>query len=157
MKRILRSRFRNYEILDCVEAIDAPLVKKFPDDESALLFLRPFSKDDGALSTLRAVIATHCLGVQRLNDEQVIKRVARELASGRIMLVEHALSDFSGGVPEEPLIEEEAEDLPPSETRLSAAEEPHPAAYGEQAMTLVEAAKRGTPFCEECMNEEKGA
>jgi hypothetical protein len=121
------------------------------DESSAIAFLNRFRTDSLAMAGFRRQISGSAAG--KLSDEDVIKRIARMLVSGELVVVRPQLERVKDELPPTP-----PEAPPPPERQEPAPvevpeDEPTfaPDNHGElQAAVLITAAQTGVAFCEEC-------
>ncbi len=120
------------------------------DENSATAFLNRFRSDALAMAGFRRQIHA---GAAKLSDDEVIKRVARLLVSGELVVVrpqhERVKDELPPTPPEAPPPPEKKEaapvEVPEDEPTFA------PDNHGElQAAVLITAARTGVAFCEEC-------
>jgi hypothetical protein len=137
---------------------------RFCDAAAGVEYLRPCKGDSYQMALFRLRLAESGLlgDVSRLSDEQVIKAVAVQVASGRMWLWREPLKFVYPVEPKEPAPAAASEPPPPERAeRSTPAPEPEEPTLGNvdaaaQAATLKNAALLGAPFCEECSRRAAG-
>jgi hypothetical protein len=152
--------FDRHEICLSVELRSGDRLLPFSDERAARDLLRGLLHDAAAMGQLRRLLHEESFrDLSDSSDHEVIDTLARRIVSGRWTIVSRA-----GRRP--PLIPATAKPVlapapPPKPERTRApapappqptAPTPQPATQGmtAQAEALTEAARDGTPFCEEC-------
>lgn len=130
----------------------------FGTPSAAAAFLRHFAHDPFAVRGLHSVLARlgPATSIHEMPD-QWIERLAQHLAAGRVAVVEQVPRAPAGESSEVKGPSPASMPPPPrrAETPQSAPEQDkstfaHTSDEEAQAQALVDAAKNGTPFCEEC-------
>jgi len=134
----------------------------FQDNVTTLQFLFAFRNDTFALVRFRALLPASGRSGQRLTDEQLLRRIAKQLLSGELRVSRAKVETYGGrGTPPDPAVPK----FNVSERRKY---EPPPPPKKEDeffpdadlvaiAAVLKAAAESGTPFCEECARKAAAA
>lgn len=146
MRRKLSDGLFDYEFIEPDQLV------VFREEDAAVRFLRKFLGDENARHVLRGLAEEFDSGTAaNLTDEQVLRKVAFKLVSGRKVVV------FTGDtIKAQPVlaVEPETEAPPPAQTKPARAPKESSDTSGmddeAQTDTLKRAAEEGAPFCEEC-------
>lgn len=132
------------------------------DLHSALQFLNGFRSDATAMAMLRRQVSKNGTATSQANvpDEQIVQTLARMLVSGELVVAYPNRQRY----PDSPPPEAEAPPAapPPRQKKETAPIEDEPTFDGKhdgvaQAAVLIQAARSGIPFCEECSRAAKSA
>lgn len=111
MRKFLSQGSHRFEILSEYES-----VVRFCTVEESLAFLRKFKNDAMQMAALRESIAAHCQDAHRLDNDQVLKRFAELLVTGRKVMIRRfpSVKSSSSSQPEKEQKSEGREKVKPS-------------------------------------------
>jgi hypothetical protein len=144
----------SYVISHSLEDCGDRTIRAFHSQEVARDFLIRLLDENYSMSSLRGIAGERHYGgaTWSLSDHQVLDLVAWDLFTGELRIAERPVTVHSGGARRETAEPDDSnDDWPAPVPEEPRAPKPElPTEFGPQATTLIEAAREGVPFCEEC-------